>query len=68
LKSTLLSTFILFYIIFLSSCASEYAYDNENPEAYKKHWKNNNEVKDNTFLYQLSEECKVNNKKSNNCF
>ena len=51
---------ILGAIICLSSCASEYAYDSENPEAYKKHWEHNEEIKDNEFLYQISEECKEN--------
>lgn len=56
---------ILSAIISLSSCAREYAYNSDNPEAYKKHWENNEEIKNNELLYQISEECKQN--KDKNC-
>lgn len=54
----------LLVIALLQGCADPYIYDSENPEAYRKHWENNQEIKDNEFLYQLSEECKENNTKS----
>jgi len=50
-------------ILGLLSCASQYAYDEENPEAYKYHWENNEESKDNEVLYFFSEECKENKEK-----
>jgi hypothetical protein len=52
--------FLLVLFVFISGCANQYDYDPGNPEAYKKHWKNNEEIKDNEFLYQISEECKEN--------
>ena len=54
----------LLVIALLQGCADPYIYDFENPEAYSKHWEKNQEIKDNKFLYQLSEECKENNTKS----
>ena len=66
MPSLLRNTFSFIIIISVCSCASEYAYNEENPEAYKKHWENNEESKDNKFLYQLSEECKAN--KDQTCF
>lgn len=59
-KSIIFQLIMLMLIGVLVSCANEYAYDDNNPEAYKKHWKNNEDIKDNKFLYQISEECKEN--------
>ncbi|HEY9049999.1 MAG TPA: hypothetical protein VIQ03_00555 [Gammaproteobacteria bacterium] len=50
----------------LLACANEYAYDSNNPDAYKKHWENNVESKNNEVLYLFSEECKENKEKT--CF
>lgn len=47
-----LSLLVFVLIASTTSCADQYAYDDKNPEAYKKHWKNNKEIKDNEFLYQ----------------
>ena len=64
----LLLSFLLYFILImgLASCASEYAYNYENPEAYKKHWENSDPSKDNEILYLFSEECKENKEKA--CF
>ena len=56
----------LFTLIFgLSACANDFAYNNDNPESYKKHWENNEVVKENP-LHPFSEECKAN--RENICF
>jgi outer membrane biogenesis lipoprotein LolB len=55
--------FILIAYIFITGCASQYDYDPDNPEAYKKHWENKNSIKDNEFFYQISEECRENKDK-----
>jgi len=65
MKSYFLSIIALCITINLSSCANEYAYDEENPESYRKHWENNDEIKQNKLLYQLSEECDESNKHKN---
>lgn len=52
-------------IVSLCACANDYAYNESNPDSYKKHWENNKEIRDNRFLYQISEECKEN--KGNDC-
>lgn len=59
---------LIFITLFLSACAETHAYNPDNPEAYRKHWENNEQIKDNKLLYQLSEECKESgNKKNNSC-
>ena len=52
----------------LCSCAETYAYDPGNPDAYRKHWENNPEIKENSFLYSLSEECRDGKKQQDVCF
>lgn len=60
MKSIILHSFAFILVGGLVSCANEYSYDDRDPEAYKKHWENNEYIKDNKFLYQISEECKEN--------
>ena len=51
---------VILITLFLSTCADAYTYNPDSPEAYREHWENNEEIKDNKLLYQLSEECKEN--------
>ena len=63
MHSLLLRLSSITLILGLLSCAILHPYDEANPEAYKHHWENNEESKDNEVLYLFSEECKENKEK-----
>ena len=55
------------FAIVISGCAGSYPYKEDKSNEYRKHWENNDKVKDNVFLYPLSVECEEDMKQGKTC-